>query len=182
MATDFIGGRVTVISDDITTVRADAIVNAANNSLLGGGGVDGAIHKAGGYLVLEACKALRESTLPKGLPTGQAVATTAGNLNARYLIHTVGPVWHGGFENESELLASCYRNSLRVAENLGCKTVAFPSISTGVYCYPPEKAAVVVSSVLTDYFSEAPKLDKVILVFFTPKDERLFLSFTTLGA
>jgi len=131
---------LTLVQGDITRQSADAIVNAANSSLLGGGGVDGAIHRRGGPAILEACRRLRAGHLGKGLPTGRAVATTAGDLDARWVIHTVGPVW-SATEDRSGLLASCYRESLRVADELGARTVAFPAISTGVYAYPLDAAA-----------------------------------------
>ncbi|MFF9622733.1 O-acetyl-ADP-ribose deacetylase [Streptomyces griseosporeus] len=131
---------LTLVRGDITRVSADALVNAANSSLLGGGGVDGAIHRRGGPAILEECRRLRASRYGKGLPTGQAVATTAGDLDARWVIHTVGPV-HSASEDRSDLLASCYRESLRVADELGARTVAFPAISTGVYRWPMEDAA-----------------------------------------
>ncbi|MFF7726797.1 O-acetyl-ADP-ribose deacetylase [Streptomyces sp. NPDC008001] len=131
---------ITFVRGDITRQHVDAVVNAANSSLLGGGGVDGAIHRAGGPAILSACRALRASHYGKGLPTGQAVATPAGNLPARWVIHTVGPVYQPSGADES-LLASCYRESLRVADELGAKTVAFPAISTGVYRWPMEDAA-----------------------------------------
>ncbi|MFE5405637.1 O-acetyl-ADP-ribose deacetylase [Streptomyces sp. NPDC004009] len=131
---------ITFVRGDITRQSADAIVNAANSSLLGGGGVDGAIHRRGGAAILEECRALRASRYGRGLPTGQAVATTAGALDARWVIHTVGPVWSAG-EDRSELLASCYRESLRVADELGARTVAFPAVSTGVYRWPMDDAA-----------------------------------------
>lgn len=124
---------------DITTLTVDAVVNAANSTLMGGGGVDGAIHRAGGPEILEACKELRRNGHPHGLPTGQAAATTAGHLPARWVIHTVGPV-HSEDEDRSELLASCYRESLRVAAQLGARTVAVPTISAGVYGWPLEDA------------------------------------------
>ncbi|MFJ8464003.1 O-acetyl-ADP-ribose deacetylase [Streptomyces swartbergensis] len=129
-----------LVQGDITRESADAIVNAANSSLLGGGGVDGAIHRRGGPAILAECRKLRASRYGKGLPTGQAVATTAGDLDARWVIHTVGPVF-SATEDRSSLLASCYRESLRVADELGARTVAFPAISTGVYRYPLEDAA-----------------------------------------
>jgi O-acetyl-ADP-ribose deacetylase len=125
---------------DITRESADALVNAANSSLLGGGGVDGAIHRRGGPAILAECRKLRASRYGKGLPTGQAVATTAGDLDARWVIHTVGPVWAAG-EDRSGLLASCYRESLRVADELGARTVAFPAISTGIYGWPLDDGA-----------------------------------------
>ncbi|NJP53059.1 O-acetyl-ADP-ribose deacetylase [Streptomyces sp. SBST2-5] len=131
---------ITLVQGDITRQSADAIVNAANSSLLGGGGVDGAIHRRGGPAILEECRRLRASKYGKGLPTGQAVATTAGDLDARWVIHTVGPV-HSTTEDRSALLASCYRESLRVADELGARTVAFPAISTGVYRWPMDDAA-----------------------------------------
>ncbi|GAA1431437.1 O-acetyl-ADP-ribose deacetylase [Streptomyces thermospinosisporus] len=131
---------ITLVQGDITRQSADAIVNAANSSLLGGGGVDGAIHRRGGPAILEECRRLRATKYRKGLPTGQAVATTAGDLDARWVIHTVGPVY-STTEDRSDLLASCYRESLRVADELGAKTVAFPAISTGVYRWPMDDAA-----------------------------------------
>ncbi|MFI7319907.1 O-acetyl-ADP-ribose deacetylase [Streptomyces venezuelae] len=131
---------VNLVQGDITAQHADAIVNAANSSLLGGGGVDGAIHRRGGPDILADCRRLRASHYGKGLPTGRAVATTAGRLDARHVIHTVGPVW-SATEDRSELLASCHRESLRVAAELGARTVAFPAISTGVYRWPLADAA-----------------------------------------
>ncbi|MGW7386891.1 O-acetyl-ADP-ribose deacetylase [Streptomyces sp. NPDC054794] len=131
---------ITLVQGDITRQTVDAIVNAANSSLLGGGGVDGAIHRRGGPAVLAECRALRASRYGKGLPTGQAVATTAGELDASWVIHTVGPVW-SSTEDRSELLASCYRESLRVADELGARTVAFPAISTGIYGWPMDDGA-----------------------------------------
>jgi O-acetyl-ADP-ribose deacetylase (regulator of RNase III) len=131
---------IDMVQGDITRESVDAIVNAANSSLLGGGGVDGAIHRRGGPAILEECRKLRASHYGKGLPTGQAVATTAGNLDARWVIHTVGPVF-SATEDRSALLASCYRESLRVAGELGARTVAFPAISTGVYGWPMDDGA-----------------------------------------
>ncbi|WP_063736570.1 O-acetyl-ADP-ribose deacetylase [Streptomyces sp. RTd22] len=131
---------LTLVQGDITAQHVDALVNAANSSLLGGGGVDGAIHRRGGPEILDACRDLRASQYGKGLPTGRAVATTAGRLDARWVIHTVGPVW-SATEDRSGLLASCYRESLRVADELGARSVAFPAISTGVYRWPMDDAA-----------------------------------------
>ena len=125
-----------LIKGDITDVEADAIVNAANSSLMGGGGVDGAIHRKGGSKILEECRRIRATEWPDGLPTGKAVITSGGNLKAKHVIHTVGPVWLGGFHVEAELLKQAYKNSLRLAVAKGLKTIAFPSISTGAYGYP----------------------------------------------
>lgn len=132
--------EIEVVRGDITTQVVDAVVNAANGSLLGGGGVDGAIHRAGGREVLAACRALRAGELPDGLPTGDAVATTAGRLPARWVIHTVGPVW-SRTEDRSGLLASCHAQALAVADEVGARSVAFPAISCGVYGYPVDEAA-----------------------------------------
>jgi O-acetyl-ADP-ribose deacetylase (regulator of RNase III) len=132
--------RIELVKGDITEAGVDAVVNAANSSLLGGGGVDGAIHRRGGPDILAACRELRTTRYPDGLPTGQAVATTAGRLLARWVIHTVGPVYTAG-EDRSALLASCYRESLRVADELGVATVAFPAVSAGVFGWPLDNAA-----------------------------------------
>ena len=134
--------RITLVRGDITEQGVDAVVNAANSTLMGGGGVDGAIHGRGGPEILEECKQARSNEYPDGLPTGKAVATTAGRLPARWVIHTVGPVYAKG-EDRSALLASCHTESLRIADELGAKTVAFPAISTGAYGYPLEEAAAV---------------------------------------
>lgn len=141
--------KISLVLGDITEQHVDAVVNAANSSLLGGGGVDGAIHRRGGPEILAECRRLRASRYPDGLPTGQAVATTAGRLPARWVIHTVGPV-HSSREDRSELLASCYRESLRVAEELGAVSVAFPAVSTGAYGWPMDDAArIAVATVRT---------------------------------
>ncbi|GLZ46128.1 macro domain-containing protein [Actinomycetospora sp. NBRC 106375] len=141
--------EITLHRGDITRAEVDAVVNAANSGLLGGGGVDGAIHRAGGPAILEACRELRRTTLPDGLPTGQAVATTAGNLPAQWVIHTVGPVYAQG-EDRSHRLASAYRESLRVADEVGARTVAFPAVSAGVYGWPLDDAArIAVTTVRT---------------------------------
>ncbi|QIJ65564.1 O-acetyl-ADP-ribose deacetylase [Streptomyces sp. JB150] len=161
---------LTLVQGDITRESADALVNAANSSLLGGGGVDGAIHRRGGPAILEECRALRASGYGKGLPTGQAVATTAGALPARWVIHTVGPVW-SATEDRSALLASCYRESLRVAGELGARTVAFPAISTGVYRWPMDDAARI--AVETVRAAPTP-VEEVRFVLF---DERAYAAF-----
>jgi O-acetyl-ADP-ribose deacetylase (regulator of RNase III) len=140
--------RIVLVQGDLTEQVVDAVVNAANSSLLGGGGVDGAIHRRGGPAILEACRRLRAERHPDGLPTGQAAATPAGRLPARWVIHTVGPIYSSR-EDRAAILASCYVESLRVADELGCATVAFPAISTGVYGYPLDLAGpVAVTSVL----------------------------------
>jgi len=176
MSTELLGGRVRVETGDITRMSVDAIVNAANSGLLGGGGVDGAIHRAGGSAILVACQILRRDRYPGGLPAGEAVETTAGRLPARYVIHTVGPVWHGGSAGEPAALASCYINSLELAARLGLKSIAFPAISTGIYGYPRELAAAVVRETLTEYCRGHPEPSSIFLVFYSPGDARVFLS------
>lgn len=140
--------EVRFVRGDITEQDVDAVVNAANSSLLGGGGIDGAIHRRGGPAILAECRELRASRYGEGLPTGQAVATTAGNLPARWVIHTVGPVWSAG-QDRSDLLASCYRASLRIADELGARTVAFPAISTGIYGWPIDDGARIAVATVT---------------------------------
>jgi len=159
--------RILIIRGDITEQNTDAIVNAANNSLMGGGGVDGAIHRKGGPTILEECIKIRETKWPNGLPTGNAVITKGGNLEARYVIHTVGPVWSGGDRGEPELLASAYRNSLRLAVSKGLRTIAFPSISTGAYSYPIEKASRVAVKTVVEFLNGEDQLDEVVFVLFS---------------
>ncbi|MEJ1199224.1 MULTISPECIES: O-acetyl-ADP-ribose deacetylase [unclassified Streptomyces] len=161
---------ITLVQGDITRESADAIVNAANSSLLGGGGVDGAIHRRGGPEILAECRKLRAGHLGKGLATGRAVATTAGALDARWVIHTVGPV-HSETEDRSELLASCYRESLRVADELGARTVAFPAISTGVYRWPMDDAARIAVTAVREADTE---VEEVRFVLF---DDRAHAAF-----
>ena len=156
--------RIELVQGDITRQDVDAIVNAANTSLLGGGGVDGAIHGAGGPAILAECRKIG------GCPTGEAVITTGGDLPARHVIHTVGPVWHGGKSNEAELLASAYRRSLEVADANGLKTVAFPSISTGAYGYPIERAAKVALTAVAEHLAGDTSVEVVRFVLFTARD------------
>ncbi|MEV5811493.1 O-acetyl-ADP-ribose deacetylase [Streptomyces mutabilis] len=161
---------ITLVQGDITRESVDAIVNAANSSLLGGGGVDGAIHRRGGPEILAECRRLRASHYGKGLPTGKAVATTAGNLDARWVIHTVGPV-HSPTEDRSDLLASCYRESLRVADELGARTVAFPAVSTGVYHWPMDDAARIAVETVR---GAATSVTEVRFVLFDDRAYRAF--------
>ena len=154
---------------DITDVEADAIVNAANSTLLGGGGVDGAIHRKGGLKILEECKRIRSHEWPDGLPTGNAVITSGGDLKAKHVIHTVGPIWRGGFYEEQKLLRAAYRNSLKLAVSKSLKSIAFPSISTGAYGYPVEQAAEVAIATVKDFLEKDDKLDIVSFVLFSQK-------------
>lgn len=160
---------------DITKESVCAIVNAANSSLLGGGGVDGAIHRAGGHQILEACKKIRQEQYPDGLPTGKCVATRAGKLPSMYVIHTVGPIFNKCGEACATLLASCYRESLKLADELGCKEVAFPAISTGVYGYPKDKAALVAYQEVKRFLEKKDQM-KVYFVFHNEKDKTIFLN------
>jgi len=162
---------ITVNHGDITKISADAIVNAANYSLLGGGGVDGAIHRAGGPEILEECKLI--AARQGGCKTGQAVITTAGNLHAKFVIHTVGPIWHGGTDDEAQKLADCYKNSLKLAVKNGCKTIAFPNISTGIYRFPKDRAAKIAVDAVTEFLAETDKIEKVIFVCFNEENEVL---------
>ena len=157
--------KLSLIRGDITQQDTDAIVNAANPSLMGGGGVDGAIHRAGGPTILEECKQIVANQ--GRLPTGKAVITTGGNLNAKYVIHTVGPIWHGGDRNEAELLSSAYRESLKLAADRNLTSISFPSISTGAYGYPLDKAARVALRAVTSFLKEKHTCVKeVIFVLF----------------
>jgi O-acetyl-ADP-ribose deacetylase (regulator of RNase III) len=162
--------KLSLIPGDITRQRTEAIVNAANSGLMGGGGVDGAIHRAGGPAILEECRRIRADKGP--LPTGKAVITTGGKLAASYVIHTVGPIWHGGMHREAELLASAYRESLKLAADKGIKTISFPSISTGAYGYPVEEAAAVALKTVAEFLQEDTSLQEVTFVLFdTPTYE-----------
>ncbi|MFD8495697.1 O-acetyl-ADP-ribose deacetylase [Amycolatopsis sp. NPDC059657] len=160
---------------DITEQDVDVVVNAANSSLLGGGGVDGAIHRKGGPEILAACRDLRAGHYGRGLKTGQAVATTAGRLPAKWVVHTVGPVW-SSTEDRSGLLADCHRNSLRVASELGARTVAFPAISTGIYRWPVESAAAIALTTVADFLQATPAITTVRFVLF---DQRTYDVFAT---
>lgn len=165
---------VSIVKDDITKVMVDAIVNAANSSLLGGGGVDGAIHRAGGPQILEECRKIRNRQ--GGCATGEAVITKGGRLLARHVIHTVGPVWQGGGHREDELLANAYRNSLALAVAHGCRTLAFPNISTGVYGFPPDRAARLVHATVSRYLDEHPgAFDALYFVCFDEENYRLYM-------
>jgi O-acetyl-ADP-ribose deacetylase len=167
-----------LIKADITDVEADAIVNAANSTLMGGGGVDGAIHRKGGPKILEECKRLRATEWPDGLPTGCAAITSGGNLKAKHVIHTVGPIWHGGFHDEAKLLKQAYRSSLKLAATKGLKTIAFPSISTGAYGYPVEEASRIAVGTVREFLEKEDKIERVIFVLFSERDFEIYLKAT----
>lgn len=160
--------KIELLQDDITQLEVDAIVNAANKSLLGGGGVDGAIHQAAGPELLEECKSLN------GCQTGEAKITKGYNLPAKYVIHTVGPVWNGGKYNEPKLLANCYKNSLKIASRHGIETIAFPNISTGVYHFPKDKAADIAISTIEDYLKKDKTIKKVYFVCFDSENYNIY--------
>lgn len=166
--------RIKFIQGDITQQKVDAIVNAANSSLMGGGGVDGAIHSKGGPSILEECKKIAAKI--GRLPTGEAVITTAGNLSAKYVIHTVGPVWSGGTRNEPILLRNCYINSLKCADENAVKTIAFPSISTGAYRYPVKEAAKIAVSAIREYLAGDTGIEEVRLVLFDKQTLKAYLT------
>lgn len=163
--------EIKVVLEDITTVQVDVIVNAANNALAGGGGVDGAIHKAGGPSIMEECKKIVEKE--GGCGTGEAVVTTAGNLPAKYVIHTVGPVWKGGEAGEREKLADCYQNSLQLALDKGCKSIAFPNISTGVYGFPKEEAARIAVETVVRFVTANNSFREILFVCFDEENFKL---------
>lgn len=167
--------RIKLVQGDITIQQIDAIVNAANSSLMGGGGVDGAIHRKGGPAILEDCRAIvaRQGSCA----TGEAVITTAGNLPAKYVIHTVGRVWNGGHNKEAEKLADCYRNSLMLAVKNQVRTIAFPNISTGIYGYPKEKAAAIAITTAREFLETNPTIDQAIFVCY---DQENFMIYQTL--
>ena len=161
------GTVVKIIQGDITEQETEAIVNPANPTLMGGGGVDGAIHRKGGPSILEECKRIRVTQYPDGLPTGKAVITNAGRLKAKYVIHTVGPIWRGGGEGEANLLAQAYRSCLELASSKSIKSIAFPSISTGAYGYPIAEASRVALKAVKEFLEEKPVFDEVVLVLFS---------------
>ena len=167
--------KICLVQGDITEMETDAIVNAANSSLMGGGGVDGAIHRRGGPKILEECKRIRSAEWPDGLPTGKVVITSGENLKARYVIHTVGPVWREGIQDEPELLAEAYRNSLKLAVSQGLRSIAFPSISTGAYGYPIEKASLIAMITVKQFLEETDKLDKVAFVLYSEYDFNIYV-------
>lgn len=164
--------RIMLIKGDITKVKVDAIVNAANSSLLGGGGVDGAIHSAGGPEILEECKKIRR--IQGECPTGEAVITTAGRLQVKYVIHTVGPIWQDGKHNEGNLLESCYRNSLKLAVSNRIRSIAFPNISTGVYGFPHKLAAPIAVNTVLNFIKENSPIEQVVFVCFDYENYNLY--------
>lgn len=156
--------KLKAIQGDITTIKCDAVVNAANTSLLGGGGVDGAIHRAGGKQILEDCRKI--IARQGGCKVGEAVITSAGNMPAKFVIHTVGPVWNGGVKDEEQKLANCYQNSLKIALENNCKTIAFPNISTGIYKFPKDRAAKIAIQTVNEFLSKEKNIEEVIFVCF----------------
>jgi O-acetyl-ADP-ribose deacetylase (regulator of RNase III) len=158
---EYKGTKLYLVEGDITTMAVDAVVNAANNTLLGGGGVDGAIHRAGGPAILEQCKKIG------GCPTGEARITTAGNMPSKYVIHTVGPIYRGGNHNEAKLLHNAYYNSLKLAKEYNLKTIAFPSISTGAYGYPKEEACKIAVDAVMKFIDEIGGIDEIYFVLFS---------------
>jgi O-acetyl-ADP-ribose deacetylase (regulator of RNase III) len=166
------GKRLQLVKGDITRIEVDAIVNAANTSLLGGGGVDGAIHKAGGETILQECLKIRSRQ--GGCKVGEAVITTAGNLPAKFVIHTVGPIWNQGKSNEEALLAAAYLNSLKLAVENKVRTISFPNISTGVYRFPKQKAAVIAIKSVSDFLSNSDKIESVVFVCFDEENYNIY--------
>ncbi len=170
----YLDARVIVKVGDLTAEDVDAIVNAANSTLLGGGGVDGAIHAAGGPDILAECREIRRTTYPDGLPTGLAVITTAGRLRARHVIHTVGPIYGMAAKDQSRLLADCYKNSIMLANENSLRSIAFPSISTGAYSYPRDEAAAISSKAIREAI-EGSDISEVRLVFHSESDLKVFI-------
>jgi len=162
--------KIILLKGDITEMTTDSIVNPANSSLIGGGGVDGEIHRKGGPKILEECKLIRAVDWPEGLPTGKAIVTSGGNLKAKYVIHAVGPVWQGGSNHEPELLTDAYQNSLELALSRTARTIAFPSISTGAYGYPIEEACKIALGTVKRFLESKDDLDEVVFVLFTEHD------------
>ena len=175
MKQEFLNGRAIVKVGDITKEKTDAIVNAANSTLLGGGGVDGAIHDAGGKQILEECREIRRNKFPNGLPTGEAVITNGGNLAAKFVIHTVGPIFGSNQNNDAELLANCYANSLALAAENDLQTISFPSISTGAFGYPKHEAAETASRAVKEFLAQNETIKQVNLVFFSAVDAEKFI-------
>lgn len=166
---------VRLVRGDITDLKVDAVVNAANSSLMGGGGVDGAIHRRGGPRILEECRRIRARDWPKGLPTGKAVVTSGWDLPAKFVIHTVGPVWNGGVKGEPELLGEAYMNSLKLAVSVKARTVGFPSIGTGDYGYPAEGASRIALESVKRFLETEDGLEVVIFVLFSTEDLKTYL-------
>ena len=166
---------IELVLSDITDMDTDVIVNAANSSLMGGGGVDGAIHNKGGSLILEECKKIRETNYPQGLPTGEAVITSGGKLKTRFVIHTVGPVWNGGNHNEPQLLRKSYYSSLALASRKGLSSISFPSISTGTYNYPIKEASIIALKTIKDFVIKNSEIHKVVMVLFSKKTFNVYL-------
>ena len=166
--------KIELLQGDITELKADAIVNAANSSLMGGGGVDGAIHRAGGPAILEECRMI--VARQGGCKTGEAVITTAGNLPSQFVIHTVGPVWNGGKKKEAELLAACYQNSLKIAVERKLSSIAFPNISTGIYDYPKKEAAEIAIKTVSEFLKQNNFISKVYFVCFDEENHQLYQS------
>lgn len=165
---EYKGTKLYLVEGDITTMKVDAVVNAANNTLLGGGGVDGAIHRAGGPAILEQCKKIG------GCPTGEARITTAGNMPSKYVIHTVGPIYKGGNHNEAQLLHNAYYNSLKLANEYNLKTIAFPSISTGAYGYPKEEACQITVDAVLKFIDEIGGIDEIHFVLFSRDNYEIY--------
>ncbi len=180
MTKEFLDGRLIVKVGDITLEDVDAIVNAANWTLLGGGGVDGAIHKAGGPSILDECRSIREEYYRNGLPTGEAVITTGGNMPAKHVIHTVGPIYGQNQGRDAELLAECYENSIAIAADNGLSSIAFPAISTGAFGYPKHEAAKVAAAAITASAARHPSVSDIRLVFFSATDAAMFIKHSDL--
>jgi O-acetyl-ADP-ribose deacetylase (regulator of RNase III) len=166
--------QISILKGDITQIAVDAIMNAANTSLLGGGGVDGAIHRRGGAAILAECQKIRAKQ--GGCAVGEAVITTAGNLPAKYVIHTVGPTWFNGEKNEPILLENAYRNSFKLADHLGLKTIAFPNISTGIYRFPKQLAAQIAFKVINDELKQSQSVQEVVFVCFDDENFNIYQS------